>query len=53
MGRGGGRGAARISEIFIYKECGKCFFFIKTLNLTKKKKKNLAVGRGGVVVWLG
>ena len=47
MGRGGGRGAARISEIFIYKETGKCFFFIKTLNLTKKKKKIWRLGGEG------
>ena len=28
--------AARISEIFLYKEYGKCFFFIKKPNLAKK-----------------
>ena len=33
--------AARISEIFLYKEYGKGFFFIKKPNLTKKI---LAVG---------
>ena len=38
--------AARISEIFFYKESGKGIFFIKNPNLTKKKK-NLACGRGG------
>ena len=27
-------------------------FFIKKPNLTNKLKKNLAVGRGGVGVWL-
>ena len=36
--------AARISEIFLYKEYGKRTFFIKNPNLTKKKI--LAVGRG-------
>ena len=36
--------AARISEIFLYKEY-KVNFFIKKPNLTKKKI--LAVGRGG------
>ena len=30
---------ARISEIFLYKEYGKWFFFIKNTNLKKKKKK--------------
>ena len=39
---------ARISEMFLYKESGKCFF-IKTPNPTK----NLAVGREGVGVRLG
>ena len=47
---GGGK-AARICEIFLYKESGNCFFFVKNPNLTKKKKKKkktiLAVGRGG------
>ena len=28
-GVGGAGVAARISEIFLYKESGKCFFFIK------------------------
>ena len=28
--------AARISEIFLYKEFGKVFFFIKNPNITKK-----------------
>ena len=36
--------AARISEIFCYKESGKCFFFYKE---SKSNKKNLAGGRGG------
>ena len=40
----GGGGAARISQIFLYKESGKCFFFYKK---SKSNKKNLAVGRGG------
>ena len=34
-----GRGAARISEFFLYKESGRCFFFfffIKNPNLIKK-----------------
>ena len=38
--------AARIREIFFYKESGKClFFFIKNPNLTEKKI--LVGGRGG------
>ena len=51
MGGGGeGRGrrgsvTARISEIF-----GKCFFFIRNPNLTKKIWR---VGGEGVGVWLG
>ena len=36
--------AARISEIFLYKESGKWIFFIKNPNLTKTI---LAVGGGG------
>ena len=40
---------ARISEIFLYKESGKCFFYKDS----KSNKKNLAVGREGVGVWLG
>ena len=35
--------AARISEISVYKESGKCFFFIKNPNLIKKSGE----GRGG------
>ena len=36
--------AARISEIFLYKEYGKRIFFY---NESKSNKKNLAVGKGG------
>ena len=36
--------AAKISEIFLYKNPESEFFFIKNPNLTKK---NLTVGRGG------
>ena len=35
---------ARISELFFYKESGKCFFKNKNTNVTKK---NLAGGMGG------
>ena len=45
---GGGCWGARISEIFLYKESGKCFYKESKFNKKKKKKKILAVGRGGV-----
>ena len=45
----GGGVAARICEIFFYKESGNCFFFIKNPNLTKKKKNSGGwEGRGWV-----
>ena len=43
--RGGGEGvAARISEIFLYKESAKWFFYKESKS---NKKKFLAIGRGG------
>ena len=40
--------AARISDIFFYKESGKgIIFFNKESKSTKKKKKILTDGRGG------
>ena len=44
--------AARISEISFTKN-PKSRIFIKNPNLTKKKKKNMAAGKGGGGVWLG
>ena len=46
-----GGGAARISEIFLYKESGKCFFFYNESKSNKKKIWRL--GGKGVGVWLG
>ena len=40
--------AARISEIFFYKESGKCFFYKEF----KSNKTNRAGGRGGGVARL-
>ena len=47
VGGGGGGVAARISEIFSYKESGKWFFLYKESKSNNKKKKFWRVGGDG------